>query len=234
MTTTAASVAQRIVGLTQDTSSIRWPANELVRFINDGQREIIKARPDALNITATGTLAAGTRQDLDAIFTVAPLPLKLIEITRNMAATSTKRAVRQCQRNILDAQIPGWHNLTQSVNVVHFTHDIRDPKTFYVYPPSTALAQLEIMYAAYPTDVTEPADGATYADIAGNISVADIYAADLVDYVLYRCYEKDASYAGNAARSAKHYAAFAQSLGVELNATAQVSPTVKDGTTTGG
>jgi len=230
MTTTAASVVNRIVDLLQDTTSIRWPAAEIVRYMNDGQREIIKARPDALNITATGTLAAGTRQDLDTIFT-SPLPLKLIEITRNMAATSTKKAVRQCQRNVLDAQVPGWHNLTQSVNVLHFMHDIRDPKTFYVYPPATTAAQLEIMYAAYPTDITEPAEGALFSAIAGNIGVADIYIADLVDYVLYRAYDKDASYAGNAARSTKHMAAFAQSLGIELNATAQVSPTVKDGTT---
>lgn len=232
MTTSAASVARRIVDQLHDASSIHWPANELVRYMNDGQREIIKVRPDVLNITATGTLAAGTRQDLDTIFTSAPFPLKLIEISRNVAATSTKKAVRQCQRNLMDAHMPGWHNASPSVNIVHFMFDLRDPKTFYTYPPATTAAQVEIMYAAYPTDIPEPADGAIYSDIAGNISLADIYANDLVDYVLYRAYDKDASYAGNVARSAKHYAALAQSLGVELNATAQVSPTVKDGTTT--
>lgn len=233
MTTTASFVAHRVVDLLQDTTSISWPVAEIVRYINDAQREIIKARPDALNITATMTLAAGTRQDLDSA-SLTPLPLKLIEVTRNMAATSSKKAVRQTKRNILDAQMPGWHNITPSVNILHFTHDIRDPKTFYVYPPATTAAQLEVMYAAYPTDIAEPADGALYTDIAGNISVADVHASDIVDYVLYRCYDKDADYAGNAARSAKHYAAFAQSLGVELTATAQVSPAIKDALSIGG
>lgn len=232
MTTTATSVARRIVDLLQDTTSIRWTAAELVRYMNDGQKEIIKARPDALNITATMTLAAGTRQDLDSA-SLTPTPMKLIEITRNMAVTSTLKAVRQCQRSTLDANFPAWHAMAPSVNVVHFMFDPRDPKTFYVYPPATTAAQLEIMYSAYPTDITEPADGATYSDITGNIGVADIYAVSLIDYVLYRCYDKDASYASNGARSASHMAAFAQGLGIELNSTIQISPTVKDGVTGG-
>ena len=223
MTITAKSIIHRVSDLIQDQTSVRWPANELVRWLNDAQRVIVKVRPDSMNTTATMTLAAGSRQDLDSAG-ITPLPAKLIEITRNMAATSNKAAVTLVPRKILDAQTPGWHNITGSVNVMHYMFDPRDPKTFYVYPPATTAAQLEVMYAAYPTDITEPADGATWNDVTGNISLPDIYADDLVDLCLYRVYSKDSEYAGNEARAAGYLAKVTASLGAELQSTVAVQP----------
>ncbi|PJC11729.1 MAG: hypothetical protein CO066_14080, partial [Comamonadaceae bacterium CG_4_9_14_0_8_um_filter_60_18] len=99
MTISAASIIHRATDLLQDQTSVRWPANELVRWLNDAQRAIVKVRPDAMNTTATMTLVAGSRQDLDNA-SLTPPPAKLIEITRNMAATSTKGAVRLVPRQI--------------------------------------------------------------------------------------------------------------------------------------
>ena len=65
MTISAASIIHRATDLLQDQTSVRWPANELVRWLNDAQRAIVKVRPDAMNTTATMTLVAGSRQDLD-------------------------------------------------------------------------------------------------------------------------------------------------------------------------
>lgn len=228
MTITAQSIVRRATDLLQDQTSVRWPANELVRWLNDAQRAIVKVRPDSMNTTATMTLAAGSRQDLDAA-ALSPPPAKLIEITRNMAATSTKEAVRLVPRQILDAQTPGWHNLTGSVNILHYMFDVRDPKTFYVYPPATTLAQLEVMYAAYPTDITEPADGSTYTAVAGNLSLPDIYADDALNLILYRAYSKDSEYAGNEARASGYLNIVTASLGAEIAATMAVKPQMKPG-----
>jgi hypothetical protein len=230
MTITAQSIIQRAVGVLQDTTSVRWPMNELVRWLNDAQREVVTYRPDAMNTTATMTLAAGSRQDLDN-GTLTPAPSKLIEITRNMAATSTKGAVTQVPRKIMDDQTPGWHNLAGSVNVLHYMFDARDPKTFYVYPPATILAQLEVMYSAYPTDIVEPIDGALYTAVVGNISLPDIYGNALLDYILYRAYTKDSEYAGNLQRAQAHYAAFANTMGVEVKSTVAVAPQLRPGLT---
>jgi len=226
MALTAQSIILRAVGVLQDTTSIRWPANELVRWLNDGQREVVMYRPDSMTTTTTITLAAGTRQTISAL---TPSPAKLIEITRNMASTSTKQAVRLVPRQILDAQTPGWHNLTGAVNILHYMFDPRDPKAFYVYPPATTSAQLEVTYAAFPTDVTEPADGALYSAVTGNVSIPDIYGNALLDYILYRAYSKDSEYAGNAQRAQASYAAFANTLGVEIKATVMVQPQMKPG-----
>jgi len=223
MTISARSIIHRATDILQDQTSVRWPVSELVRWLNDAQRTVVKVRPDATNTTTSMTLVAGSRQDLDNAG-LSPPPAKLIEITRNTATTSSKQAVRLVDRRILDAQTPGWHNLTGSVNIVHYMFDARDPKTFYVYPPATSAAQLEVMYAAYPSDITEPADGSIWSAVVGDLSMPDIYADDVLNLILYRAYSKDSEYAGNAERAASYLNAVVASLGAEISATMAVSP----------
>lgn len=218
MTIAAQSIIRRAVETLQDTTSIRWPVNELVRYLNDGQREVVLYRPDSMVTNATVDCTAGTKQTLPAN------GAKLIEVVRNAASTSAKKSVRMTNREILDAQTPGWHNISGSVDILHFMYDPRDPRTFYVYPPALATAKLDIVYAAYPTDIVEPADGALYTAVTGNISLPDIYGNAILDYILYRAYTKDSEYAGNANRAAAHYAAFNNALGNEIKATVAVAP----------
>ena len=214
----AQSIIRRAVETLQDTTSVRWPVSELVRYLNDGQREVVLYRPDSMVTNATVTCVAGTKQTLPAS------GAKLIEVIRNAAATSAKKSVRMINREILDAQTPGWHNIAGSVDILHFMYDPRDPKTFYVYPPATTDAQLDIVYSAYPTDITEPAEGALYTAVTGNISLPDIYGNALLEYILARCFMKDSEYAGNIQRAQAHYAAFNNALGIEIKATVAVAP----------
>lgn len=217
MAITAQSVIRRVVETLQDNTSVRWPVNELVRYLNDGQREIVLYRPDAMVTNAAVALTAGSKQALPAN------GAKLIEVVRN--TSGTKRSVRLVNREILDAQSPGWHNITGATEILHFMYDPRDPKVFYVYPPAAASgASLDVVYAALPTDVTEPADGSLYTAVTGNISVPDIYGNVIQNYILYRAYSKDSEYAGNAARAQAHYGAFADALGVEMKATVNFQP----------
>jgi hypothetical protein len=106
-------------------------------------------------------------------------------------------------------------------------YDARDPKVFYVYPPAASTgASVELVYSAYPTDITEPADGAVYSAVSGNISLPDIYGNVLADYILYRAYTKDSEYAGNAQRAQAHYAAFQAALTTEMAGTTGVAPKI--------
>lgn len=222
MALTAQSIIRRAVETLQDTTSVRWPVNELVRYLNDGQREVVLYRPDSMVTNSTITCVTGSKQSLPAN------GAKLIEVIRNSASASDKKAVRMINREILDSQTPGWHNITGSINILHFMYDPRDPKVFYVYPPATTSAQLDIVYSAYPTDITEPADGSLYTAVSGNISLPDIYGNVLLDYILYRAYTKDSAYAGNAQRAQAHYATFANALGIEIRATVAVAPNPVD------
>lgn len=218
MAITAQSIIRRCVATLQDSASVRWPVAELVRYLNDGQREIVLHRPDAGLSSATISCVAGTKQSIPANGS------KLIEVVRNAKPGGTFRAVRLTNKELLEAQIPNWHTMPPQDEVLHFMYDVRDPKGFYVYPPATTNARLDITYSAYPTDIAEPPDGSTYDAVTGNISVPDIYANALQDYILYRAYMKDSEYAGNAQRAQAHYAAFANALGVEVKATVAVSP----------
>lgn len=218
MAVTAQSIIRRAVETLNDTTSVRWPVAELVRYLNDGQREVGTYRPDALVSGATHALSAGSKQALPAN------GIKLLDIVRN-ASEDSSRAVRMTNRQILDAQIPNWHSLTGTTEILHFIYDPRDPLVFYVYPPAAASgAAVYMIYAGYPQAITEPAEGSTYTAVTGNIGVPDIYANALLDYVLYRAYTKDTEYAGNAARATAHYQAFVNALTVEANATAVASP----------
>lgn len=215
MTIQAQSIIRRVVETLQDNTSVRWPVSELVRYLNDGQREVAMYRPDSMVTNAAVALVAGTKQALPANGS------KLIEVVRN----SDGRAVRMVNREILDAQSPNWHSIPGATAILHFMYDPRDPKVFYVYPPAAAEgASLDIVYSALPTDLAEPADGATYTAVTGNVSIPDIYANVLQDYILYRAYSKDSEYAGNAQRAQAHYAAFVNAIGVEMKATVNFQP----------
>lgn len=238
MPISAQSVIRRATDALQDPTSIRWPVDELVRWLNDAQRAIVKIRPDALNTMVAFRCSLGSRQSLKSATATggnAPLaaaPAKLIEIPRNVAATSSKRAVTMVPRHILDAQLPGWHALAPSVNIDHYMFDPRDPTTFYTYPPASDVAELEVMYSAYPTDITEPAPGGTFSSVTGNLALADIYADDVLNLVLSRCYSKDAEYTANAALADKYMAMVTASLGAEIAATLAVQPQAKPGAAT--
>lgn len=218
MPITAQSLVRRAFEILQDTTAVRWPTNELVRWLNDAQREVAMYRPDSMSTNATMTCVAGSKQAIPSGGT------KLINVVRN--AAGNKRAVRLVEREILDSQNPRWHNMAGNAEVVHYMFDARDPKTFYVYPPATNTATLDIVYSALPADVSEPADGAEYTAVSGNISIPEIFANAALDYMLYRAYSKDSQFAGNAQRAQAHYQAFANSMGVEVKGLIGSAPTL--------
>ena len=217
MAFTAQNVLQRVVITLLDPSAVRWPTAELVRYLNDGQRDIALVRPDSTSTTATLTLASGARQTLPSV------GAKLLEVIRN--TSGTKRAVRLVNRVVLDSQVPEWYNLTGVTEIKHYTYDPREPRIFYVYPPAAAAnASVELIYSAYPTDITEPNSTALYTAVTGNVSVADIYVNALVNYILYRAYSKDSENTQNAALASSFYQLYQSLLGIELSGTTGVAP----------
>lgn len=219
MPMTAQSALQRVIDTLLDAGHTRWVIPELVRYLNDGQREIVVYRPDATSTTASVALVAGARQALPAN------GIKLMEVVRN--TSGAHKPVRMTDRKMLDVISPGWTALAGVTEIVHAMYDPLEPRAFYVYPPAAASgASLEITYSASPVDVATPAAGntAVLADVQGNVSVQDIYVNPLVDYTLYRAFAKDAEFAGQSARASAHFGAFAQSLGIELKGTVGVAP----------
>ena len=202
MAVTVQSVIDRVQTVLQDTTGVRWPVvAELVLWINDAQREVALLKPDASAANDTVTLATGTKQ------TIPSGGNRLLKAVHNMSAASSgtgKRSVRLVDREVLDAQTPDWHDPTVSGDaahttiVKHYIYDEANPRNFYVYPGVAGNAYLEIIYSANPVTVAQ----------SGSLSIPDIYANAIMNYVLYMAYMKDAEYAGNAQRASSHFQIF--------------------------
>lgn len=214
-------IISRVRRTLQDTTSVRWTLPELQDYINDSYRDIVNLRPDANTATADFTCVVGPRQDLTTQISSAT---RLIEVVRNVAETSAKGAVRLVNRRQLDDQRRGWYAEAASVDTQHYVFDPRVPKEFLVYPPATTLTKLEVVFASVP-----PAHALTEVQL-GNTATAELIRLDdsygnvIQDYVLYRCYTKDAEYASNAQRAVAHYQAFQTALGVSAQANAASQP----------
>lgn len=214
-------IIRRVEDVLQD-NNIRWPRQELQTWINEAYLSIILLRPDANAKTGTFTCASGTRQVLTDGFATA---LRLLDVTRNVAPTSSKKVVRLVDRGVLDDQRPGWHAEAETVDIQHYMVDPRQPKEFFVYPPASSSAQLEVVYSDAPSAHTltesqlDPASSTT-----DTINLDDIYAPSITDWVLYRAYSKDAEYGANETRAAAAYQAFMAGLGAKNQSDAAVAP----------
>jgi len=225
-TLTGANIITRVQDTLQDTTSVRWSEAELLRYINDAQREIVNLRPEASADHANVQLAAGTEQ------TIPDVGLRLIKVVRNMSTTGSsatgKRAIRLVSSDILNAQDPDWHDPAVTGQSAHGTivknyiFDEDDPRKFYVYPGISGNSYVEIVFSRTPTDL---------ANTSATIYVDDIYGNAIVDFVLYRAYMKDAEYAANAQRAGSHYQLFTASLGQGGQAQSLLDPNIDPVTT---
>lgn len=216
MTTPAQSIILDAQLELQDPSGIRWPATELVKHLHEGQLAIAQKRPDTTATAVTFTpVAAGTRHTLPAG------AASLIDIPRN--AAGRKRAITKVDQVLLDATVRDWQGMTPSAEVLHFMHDLREPRVFLTYPPAAATTSLELVYSAYPAS-TPAASGAAASTVSGNLDLPDEWATALRYYVLYRAWSKDAEYGGNPQLAATNYGLFKAELGEQLESAATVAP----------
>lgn len=217
-------IIRRVEYVLQDTN-IRWPRVELQNWLNESYMAITLLRPDANAKSGTFTCATGSRQVLTAVF---PSALRLLDVTRNLAATSSYKVIRLVARSVLDDQRPGWHAETGTVNIQHYTFDPRQPKEFFVYPPATTSAEIEVVYADAPgshslTEAQLDPDGGSNEVI----KLDDIYMSPIIDWILYRAYSKDAEYGANETRAQAAYGAFNAAIGAKSQTDTAVSPSVK-------
>lgn len=208
MAVIARSICVTAAKVLQDDTNIAYPLDELLAYLNMGQRELVLGKPDAYVKNESIPLVAGTRQSIPADGNV------FMRITRMMGANGTTPGIvpRPIPMNVLDEQKPSWHTDPANASAQHFAYDDRDKRHFYVYPPQPATpSQAEIIYSATPPEVT----------IDQPLAVSDLYQSALLDYVLYRAYSKDAEYTRNDAKATAYYQTFGALLSVKTNGEAK-------------
>lgn len=217
MAVNVSEVLSRAQTLIQDNTGVRWPLPELAGWFNDATREVALHKPSASSKSVMLDLDQGTRQ------TIPEGALMLLRVIRNLGATSTEsnrvggRSVRIVNRDVLDTQHPDWHDDTvtpQTNEVKHFIFDESDPTAFYVFPGNTGSGKVEALISQAPDAIaTSGTDLSAYTSIV--VPLPDIYVNAVLDYILYRAYSKDASFAENMERADYHMRAFANSLGLK-------------------
>ena len=216
----ASDITSRARLLLNDIDATRWVDSELFKWINDSQKLVAMMRPDASVATFVMTLIAGTRQSIPSGgFRLLDIVRNVTTVTgstpANQVVTVPGRSVRIVDREVLDTQDPYWHTATGSAEIKHFIYDNRSPTLFYVYPPATTSAKLEVVYSVAPTDVAAAGD---------TLSISDIYQDVILNYVLYRAYSKDAEYASNAALAGGYLNVVNQMLGIKTQKDVGFSP----------
>ncbi len=189
----------------QDPEGVRWPAGEIVGYINDGRRVIVSKSPSATADEQEITLVEGVSQ------TVGPGVRAVLEILRNTDARRT--AIYQTTRGAMDASAPGWAGMRPHPLIRHYMKDARVSRAFDVYPPAQAGVKVWAMLSMEPVDTPIPssADG---SDLSAGIGLHVEYREALYQFALYRAFSKDAEYGGNANLAAAHFNLFTDALGI--------------------
>lgn len=190
-----------------DGAGVRWPAPELLLWLNEGIREIAAAKPNAVTAPVTLTLVAGVAQTLPDDLTA------LVEPTRNSASGRPIFLLRN--RDVLDHVVPGWMEpdvILPSDDIEYLVHDLKAPRQFWVCPAAIEDTEIEVIAGVLPADIpsgTMPTQIETYTAL---VPLPDIYRSPLIDFVLYRAFSKDAGIAAAAPRAEAHKTLFDTAL----------------------
>lgn len=210
MTIAVSEILVRVGDLLNDAEHVRWSEEELIRWINDSPSALLSRRPAAISRTDTLVLVAGTLQNIPSDGVL------LLDVVRNMGSDGATpgRPIRRSDRQQIDDIDPDWHTATAKATIQQYTFDDRLPKSFYVYPPAVAGTQVELLYAALPEPVSDPAD---------TLAIGAEYIDPIVNYVVYRANAKDSEFAQGTIAAA-YFQAFEASLGVKSAVDVNASP----------
>lgn len=183
-------------------ASVRWSKEEAIGWLNDAYSYILLIAPSAGAVIEEFTCVAGTKQSLPNNGTA------LISIIRNISGNGS--SITPIDRNTLDTICRNWHIEEQTEDQEHYIYEEMVPKQFYVYPPAIEGSIIEIAYPKLPEKHT-----------LANIETDDIrfdsrYESVLIDYILYRCFQKDSDSLSSDSRSQNHYRQLMTALDIKI------------------
>ena len=190
-------------------TGVRWPKTQVLEWFNNAQREVCLLKPEALAVNESFALTVGQAKQ-----TIPAGGISLIEVVADL---TTNKGIRITDRDTLDVHIPDWRS--QTGDVEQYIYDLRDPKTFYVYPHAAAAKSVEIIYAKSPDQIVI-ADFDTDVQV---IEVDDIYSNSIVNYILHRAYIKDTK-TESQNKGVLFYKLFQESLGQKTNIDSMIHP----------
>lgn len=222
-TTKVIEILSRVRTLLQDDTDgdglkgIRWTTAELCGWLDDAYRELAVLDPDSFVTKTTFSVTASS------VF--QKLPDGVIKLVDIIKATGR---VRKIERAVLDDQLPGWYSASATANPEYYMYDPRTPEHFLLYPKPSSALTLTLAYVKVDSGGTTVPTTVSDAGAVAPIKVDDKYVSTLVNYMLYRCYLKDAEYAANSDRAIGYYNALQASLQAKLKVDDSTQTTNKE------
>ncbi|EBE6296437.1 hypothetical protein ABDM08_001311 [Salmonella enterica] len=198
--TTVAEIIGRVNTQLLDTLWLRWPLPELCDYYNDAVRAVILARPDAGASVEILECVPGSRQALPAG------ALRLIDVIRLTAGN----VLLPVPRDVLDHDYPDWHTLSGVPE--RYVYSEVTPRVFYLFPAPDESVCIDAVVCRIPSVVT-----INTLEDKTEILIDDAYVNPLVDWMLFRAFNKDAAGGANTGQAMQHYQAFADQMGIKQN-----------------
>jgi len=210
-TITAKTLITRVSHTMQDYNNTHWLIPEHLDYLNDAQRQLVIYIASACTKNEPRKLEPGTLQ------TIPAEGYRFIKGHRNMGLSGATpgRAVRAVDYDTLSDANPDWHTSTPADVVLEYAFDMNDPKRFYVWPPQPSSTHyLQITYSCTPTVI---------AGVNSVITVDDVYANAIMEYMEYRAWRKGGKDM-NIAKSDAAFTQFANALGLKLQSDQMIIP----------
>lgn len=185
-----------------DPDKDHWSPEDVLAWINAGERDIVTHRPKALTVTQNITITAGaSRQSYPADV------LQVLDLMCNMGADGAApgAAISCVSADRMNAADRDWRRRT-GVAVRHLVIDDRDKDAFYVWPVQVVATQVEALVCKRPVELTS---------LEQTLNLSSDYANALAEYVLHMAFAKD-SENGNEGLSSGHYMKYAATIGIAV------------------
>lgn len=207
-------LTQKIQAALRDVNADSWPEDVIYQTLLDSERVVVNFRPDAALVDAEYTCTAGVRQSIGAL---SPTPNRLLNVKYNRNGSVDGRSIRRVAIGDLDAISPDWRSKAGATTLREYMHDEREPLIFYVNPPASVGAKLQLSYSAIPAD---------YGTVDANTetTVSDLYEPMVFEWAMYRLFSHDVEGSVNIQRAQQHLANFQNMMGVKVSADMQATP----------
>jgi len=216
MTITAQQIINRVQEILIDETNLKFDTDELLLWSSDAQRQVVLAHPPAGATVAT--FAVTQDQSMQALPAGG---ISVLDVICNGTEAAPGDVITVAPRGVLNAKARDWTQSTAAAVIQHFALDDRFPTKFFVYPRPATGFNILIAYSLSPAELT---------DVTDPLTIPDIYAGPILDWVMYRALSKIGSEAlgdptlGIPALAAQYHSAFYTAMGVKANVDISVSP----------
>ncbi len=128
----------------------RWSETDLLSCLNNAQKMVAEAKPEASIKSEAIQLAAGFEQ------TLPEDGKRFLSLSYNAGTSGTTkgRAISQMQASLLDAIDPEWRSMAATDDVRYYAPDPDFPEKFEIFPPNTGSGYAHCRYESIPVKCT--------------------------------------------------------------------------------